>query len=307
MKGFPKQKAPSSPKILDAWIRDKANEEGELASRIRLGIGYMVVSAVLTRADTGGTPLFVLKGGVAMQLRFRHRARSSQDLDMVFRRSLAELEAELTEAPQHPLGHFVVRPVGKAHPLGQTGVVRQPLQVTYRLQPWAKIFLEVSPEEGGSIEPSSLEYLPPSPDPSLFGLDPVEPIPCMSVAYQIAQKLHACTEVKAGKDNKRFSDLLDLQLLEELVDDWSAVRAACEEIFSLRGNQGWPPSLTVYPSWPEPYAATATENTFPVIDVRDAANRITAMISTIAVAASEAIEPVTRLPGVERAGQPGSP
>lgn len=47
MSGFPKATRPASAKILDAWIRDRARAEGQVAQRIRLGIGYMVVSAVL--------------------------------------------------------------------------------------------------------------------------------------------------------------------------------------------------------------------------------------------------------------------
>ncbi len=86
----------------------------------------------------------------------------------------------------------------------------------------------------------------------------------MSVAYQIAQKLHACTEVKADEDNHRFTDLLDLQLLEGAVDDWPAVRTACEEVFRLRAKHAWPSAVAVYPSWIEAYAATAVANDFPV-------------------------------------------
>ena len=90
MSSFPKAKRPASARILDAWIRDRAQAEGLLAERIRLGVGYMVVSAVLARMRAeDDTPLFVLKGGVAMQLRFEHRARSSADIDMIFRRKLA--------------------------------------------------------------------------------------------------------------------------------------------------------------------------------------------------------------------------
>ena len=158
MSSFPKAKRPASAKILDAWIRDRARAEGQVAERIRLGVGYMVVSAVLTRMRAvDGTPLFVLKGGVAMQLRFEHRARSSADIDMVFRRDLALLESTLAEAPRYPIGDFTVRAVGKPRMLGQTGAVRQPLQILYRRTPWSRIYLEVSPPEGGSAEIERLE------------------------------------------------------------------------------------------------------------------------------------------------------
>lgn len=285
MSSFPKAKRPASAKILDAWIRDRARAEGQVAERIRLGVGYMVVSAVLARMRAvDGTPLFVLKGGVAMQLRFEHRARSSADIDMVFRRDLALLESTLAEAPRYPIGDFTVRAVGKPHMLGQTGAVRQPLQILYGRTPWSRIYLEVSPPEGGSAEIERLEILPPSPDLTVFGLDAIEPIPCMSVAYQIAQKLHACTEVKPDEDNHRFTDLLDLQLLEEVVDDWSTVRTACEEVFGLRQKHPWPPAVTVYASWKEAYTASAVANHFPVTDVDEAAAKVNALIARIGVA-----------------------
>jgi hypothetical protein len=245
----------------------------------------MVVSAVLARMRAvDGTPLFILKGGVAMQLRFEHRARSSADIDMVFRRDLALLESTLADAPRYPLGDFAVRAVGKPHLLGPTGAVRQPLAVLYGHTPWSRINLEVSPPEGHSADIERLEILRPSPDVTVFGLDPIEPIPCMPVAYQIAQKLHACTEVKPGEDNHGFTDLLDLQLLEELVDDWLAVRTACEEVFRLREKQPWPPAVTVYPSWTEAYAASAVANHFPVTDVDEAAAKVTKLIARIEIA-----------------------
>jgi hypothetical protein len=59
----------------------------------------MVVSAVLARMRAvDGTPLFILKGGVAMQLRFEHRARTSADIDMIFRRDLALLDSTFADA-----------------------------------------------------------------------------------------------------------------------------------------------------------------------------------------------------------------
>ena len=285
MSSFPKTKRPASARILDAWIRDWARAEGQVAERIRLGVGFMVVSAVLARMRAmDGTPLFVLKGGVAMQLRFEHRARSSADIDMIFRRDLTLLELTLAEAPRYPIGDFTVRAVGKPHVLGPTGAVRQPLQVLYGRTSWSRIYLEVSPPEGDLAEMEHLEVLPPSPDLTVFGLDSIDPIPCMSVAYQIAQKLHACTEVKPGEENHRFTDLLDLQLLEELVDDWPAVRSACEAVFRLRQKQPWPPAVTVFPSWAEAYAASAVVNHFPVTDVEEAVAKVTALIARTEIA-----------------------
>lgn len=103
-------------------------------------------------------------------------------------------------------------------------------------------------------------------------LDGPPRIACVSVRHQIAQKIHACTEVfESGRDNDRFRDLIDIQLL----------RAACVEIFELRDNHTWPPAVTTYPSWADGFAAMAAEIDFPVRDVEVAAQHLRDFIAEI--------------------------
>jgi Nucleotidyl transferase AbiEii toxin, Type IV TA system len=104
------------------------------------------------------------------------------------------------------------------------------------------------------------------------------------VRYQIAQKLHACTEIIEGRDNDRFRDLIDLLMLAELVpdDQWSETRDACEEVFALRAKHAWPPDLTVFPSWPAAYTALARQMAFPITEVREAAVSVRDLIARIA-------------------------
>ena len=137
-------------------------------------------------------------------------------------------------------------------PIGPTGAVRVTLRLTYRNAPWATIPLEVSPVEGRSGDPAAIDYRRPAPDLSVFGLEPQGDVPCLPVRYQIAQKLHACTEATTNKENDRFRDLIDLLLLEELVGEcgWPDVRSACLEVFALRPRHTWPPAITVSPAWP---------------------------------------------------------
>jgi hypothetical protein len=284
MPGFPKLKPPANRSTLERWVLDKARTDGVAVDRVRRGVSFMVVSAVLSRlTDEDGVPLFIVKGGVSMQLRFGIRARTSKDYDSAFRQELAKLEMVLEQSRRHPIGQFVVT-AGPPEPIGPTGAERIELTIRYGTRPWGKVPLEVSPAEGGSAVPDAIEYLNPVPDLSVFGLEPLDDIPCLPVRYQIAQKVHACTEILDHKENERFHDLLDLLLLEELVatDDWPRVRAACEEIFSLRGKHTWPPAVAVFPSWPEAFAALAEESAFPIADVTEAAAKVTAMITRIA-------------------------
>jgi hypothetical protein len=287
-RAFPKKKQPFSLRVLEDWIRTLALEQDEDANRLRRSVSFMVVSAVLARlTETDGTPLFVLKGGVAMQLRFGIRARLSKDYDAAFRREIDQLEAILAQAPSHPIGRFGIHALGKPEPIGPTGALRQTLQVTFDGKGWGKIAFEVSKAEGHSADPAGIDYLASEPNFSVFGLEPLGEVACMPISYQIAQKLHACTEILDNRDNERFADLLDLQLLEELIDDWWAVRVACEEVFRLRAKHAWPPSITIHPAWPDAYRALAVENKFPVEDVQVAKANLAAMVSRIAASIDE--------------------
>ena len=43
---------------------------------------------------------------------------------------------------------------------------------------------------------------------------------CVSLRYQVAQKLHACTEVfEEGRENDRFRDIMDILLVADLLYD----------------------------------------------------------------------------------------
>ncbi len=287
MPGFPKDRPPANHRALERWILDKSHEDGIAVDRARRALSFMVVSAVLARLiDDGGHPLFVLKGGVAMELRFGIRARASKDYDAVYRAELATLEGALEQARHHRVGEFEIAATAP-EPIGPTGALRIRLRLTYRKAPWSTIALEVSPVEGGSGHPASIDYRKPVPDLSVFGLEPGVDVPCLPVRYQIAQKLHACTELTTNKENDRFRDLIDLLLLEELVADdaWSGVRAACVEVFELRRKHAWPPSVTVFPGWPDAYTELASQTRFPISDVNEAAAGVAAFVERIESAA----------------------
>jgi hypothetical protein len=176
-----------------------------------------------------------------------------------------------------------VRALGKPEPLGPTGAWRQTLKITYAGKAWGEVHLEVSEPEGHSIEIENLEHLEPQPDPRFFGLDEIAPVPVMPVAYQVAQKLHACTEEREDRENERFTDLLDLQLLAELVegDGWAAVREACVETFAIRRKHSWPPGVRAFAGWSEGYSRAAIENRFPVTDVEVAVAAVAATVARI--------------------------
>jgi hypothetical protein len=222
---------------------------------------------------------FLIKGGMACELRFRGRARATRDLDAVFRGSLDELLADLDAAFAGPYSGFAFT-YSEPEPIGATGSHRFEVKLQYAGRGWATLRVEVSPPEGRAHEPEMVPAL----SVSEFGLTgPVE-VTCLSLRYQIAQKIHACTERFEGRENERVHDLIDLLLMEELIEDDARMNEACVEIFDLRGTHPWPPTMSVEPSWREVYAGLAAEIDFPIADVAEAATRVQALIERIAVA-----------------------
>ena len=241
----------------------------------------MVLVGALERVrDGSGDPLFLLKGGVAMELRLGLEARATKDFDATFREAAELMLDGLDEALGQPYGGFTFTR-GEIEEVRPTRAKRLNVVLAYEGRSWSTIKLELSPAE----DETGLEVeRVPAIDLSRFGLEGPETVACLPLRFQIAQKLHACTTQRDdGKDNDRFRDLIDLILLRGLIDDVevAAVYEACVHIFDARAQHRWPPSLAVPDSWAEPYARLATDLGFEVTDVEAAAERVREIIDEI--------------------------
>jgi len=244
----------------------------------------MVVAAMLDHArDENQDPVFVLKGGAAMELRLGLRARATKDYDTAYREAIEGMLERPDEALRHGFGDFLATRT-EPKPVAGTGAQRLDIKLTYRGRSWATMQLEVAATEGQAGR--EIDRVAGKPLDSL-GIAAPNDVPCVSIRYQIAQKLHACTEVPSDdRENDRFRDLIDHLLLEDLVeeDEWPRVRDACAEVFALRAKHPWPPTVTVFDSWPNAYRALAAELAFPIAEVQEAADAVQAMIERIATA-----------------------
>lgn len=280
----PREKAPFSVNVLQRWIADAERETGVAVARQQRWVSFMILAAMLDAVrDEDDEPLFLLKGGVAMELRLDVGARATKDFDAAFRAEATEILERLDQALQAGYGDFTARRT-EAEPVRETGAVRFDTKLDYRTKSWATVKFEVAPAEGSMGR--EIERVPARPLDHL-GLTGPSDVPCVAIRWQIAQKLHACTEVPAdGRVNDRFRDLIDLVMLWDLVaeDQHPAVAEACREIFALRGMHTWPPQVTVFDTWPTEYEAVAAELRFPLPDVVAAAMAIQNMIAIIAAA-----------------------
>lgn len=274
------RKPPHSVRVLHKWISDHSDATGEPVVRAQRWVSFMVIATVLDRVrNERDEPLFLLKGGAAMELRLGLQARATKDFDVSFRERMDELLVHLDTALRQPYGDFTVTR-SEVTPIGPTASQRLDVKLAYRGRSWQTVRLEIAPAEGAAgqdVEPVAGVPL------DRFGLEALERVPCVSVRYQIAQKVHACTSIPGGRPNDRSRDLIDLLLLRDLIgaEDLGRVREACVETFELRDRHAWPPTVVVMEPWRLTYPLEATELDFDPLDVEVAAERVQRVIDEI--------------------------
>jgi hypothetical protein len=250
-------------KLIGEWER----ESGLPVRRLNLRVASMMLAGALGRmTDDEGAPVFLTRGGVAMELRVGEKARGTRDVDLVLRGDPGSLIAHLDSALAEDYQQFSFER-DEPQPLElRPHVHRVRVKVAFRTKPFMTIVVEVAPVEAGG---EKREHLP-AHDLSTVGLDGPAAIPVLAVPWQIAQKLHAVTEppLRAGEENPRYWDLIDLQLLEALAaPDLAPVKDACLRTFAARDQQSWPPRITTYPSWTDLYTRMASDLDMPITDV----------------------------------------
>ena len=252
----------SSPSNLRA-LRDRltaaAKREGVVFGRLQQHVGVLVVTQFMAElTDEHGEPLLLVKGGASLELRRGiPESRTSKDLDAVIRGDIETVHDRLVEegaagwegftAVFTPPAEFDV-PGLSAHPHRFTG------KLIYQGRPFVSVPIEVSPVEAGNADgydKVTSEAL------ALVGLPISASVPCMTLPWQIAQKIHACTDpVEEPRTNDRAHDLVDLQLLEALLVDEPLVetRSACVAVFGARAKHDWAPTVVAPPHWGPIYA-----------------------------------------------------
>lgn len=270
---------PASAGVLAKYVQAFAREAGVSEARVRGWISYMVMAGSLERAADAGQPRFIVKGGVALELRLRNRARATKDIDVV----LQDAEADLARTLERAIGgdayqDFSFRRKGEPLLL-DNGTVNIEVAVTYRGSAWTSIAIDIARAEPGEAE---IEWLPAIPLTAAFGITGPAHLPCLPLRLHIAQKLHGMTlPAREGKQNDRFRDLVDLLLMEELVTDYEGLRGACQTVFRHRGTHDWPPVMAVPPHWSEPFARMAADLGLPLRDAAAGMARVQSFVNRI--------------------------
>lgn len=251
---------PSNLTSLRARLRNHARDVRQLETRVQRRLAALVVNEIFLTVESGDDgPPVLIKGGTAIDLRRgTSPARLSKDWDAAVRGDLDRFVASAREALGEGWSGFTGR-LARETEINVPGLAVKPrrfeAKLDYRGKPCATVPVELSPAEAGSGSEHDTVALT---EYSVIGLVPRGPVYCLSLRYQIAQKIHACTDpLDDIRDNDRARDLVDLQLLALLVDvdDLSQIRAACLEIFGGRQRHEWPPAVRSWPAWPTLYRA----------------------------------------------------
>ncbi len=238
------------------------HETGVDLNRLRRRV---VFERLLVRLDDAQRGRWVLKGGMALELRWRDRARATRDLDLATRTPAADadgLRAVLAETlARDPHGDWFQFMLGPAQTLtadaaGRPGW-RFPVQASLAGRQFAQVTIDVvaRAEEIGSTERIPL------PDALAFAGIPPASFEVVDRNQHFAEKLHALTQTYGDRPNTRTRDLVDLlMLVEDGLQPTSGLHASVRHVFAVRGTHEVPADVPdPPPDWAETYPALAAD------------------------------------------------
>ncbi len=212
---------------------------------------------------------WLLKGGYAMELRLK-TARTTRDIDLALRRlpvptrdwdaNAASVLEILREAGQLDLGDFFTfvfsNPTDDLD-AAPYGGARFPADARLAGRTFVKFRLDVST---GDVLREPYELLSGRDWLGFAGIARTN-FPAVSPEEQFAEKLHAYTLPRTGRENTRVKDLVDLVLLIERTRlDAVRLPKAIRETFQRRKTHEIPVALASPPaSWSKPFAEMARE------------------------------------------------
>ena len=247
---------------LEDRLKTRSREGGPGLDRLRRRVLFERIVARLQSAEPG---LWVIKGGMALEVRLRDDARLTKDLDLGLRADVhegADLEDRLIEALSVDSdGDRFVLSVGSVKRLMEDddgrATWRAQIAATLAGRVFGGIQVDISPR-AHELDATDLLPLPNSLEFAGIATPVVEVV---DLQRHIAEKFHGMLKVFEDRDNSRVRDLVDLVILSEhgLVD-MSAAATAVQAVWSERDST--PPSVLppLPTSWPDRYERLADEH-----------------------------------------------
>lgn len=271
---------PQPAERLEKRLARVAHEQGLDQERLRRWVSFLALCGVLERAlQEQILDSYFLKGGVALELRFATRARATKDLDLGLEGPRGRRVDLFQRAIALGFDEFSFRLKAQTRDMEQADTVRVNVAVAYRTRAWQTIEIDLGPASGQMIDLI---------DPQVaglaeLGLPVTSPVRCLSLAEQVAQKLHACTSPHSAG---RARDVLDI-LLVEMLQGLDYVRAAdaAMRVFAARATHSFPPEFVMPAEWQPEIEALAAQLGFAETRAAAIEERFRSVLQRLAEAA----------------------
>ena len=261
---------------LEDRLKRVAAERGVTVNALRL---KLVIERLLARLFAAPDPVWLLKGGYAMELRYRPRARTTRDIDLTVSqrptgKTLAArldlIRDELQTAASVDLGdylRFVISPAQIELQGSPDGGARFPCVATLASKVYERFHIDLGFGDAVTGTPETLV------GDDLLAFAEIAPAKVLAVPreQQFAEKLHAYTLARGERVNTRTKDLVDLLLLMEMHSfDPISLRLAVAETFGRRATHAVPTTLPPPPeSWRDEFTRMAAETWLGTTDLKE--------------------------------------
>jgi Nucleotidyl transferase AbiEii toxin, Type IV TA system len=246
---------------LEQRLANQAAGTGRPVDRLRRLAAFERILARLGEADPG---MWVVKGGLALEMRWPSLARTTKDLDLATRLAAPDGDALhehlITALARDTDGDRFTFVIAPPKHLRSDQAGRPGWRFTVRSELAGREFASVTVEIVQRMEEIAETDTMVAPNSFAFADIPPRTVEMVSAAQHFAEKLHALTR-DYGRANTRVRDLVDLSLLIErggLVP--SSVLHAARTVFAARDEHELPAAISDPPvDWAAPYESLALE------------------------------------------------
>ncbi len=244
-------------RALEDRLRSQSLQTGAPLVRLRKMVAF---DRFLVRLVQDQPNAWVLKGGLALQLRLGERARTTKDIDVLLLTPHEDVHQSLVRAALLDLGdwfQFQVERSPAEVPAEPVGGVRFQVQGLLDRRRFETFHIDVG---WGDRLLDTVETLV---TPALLAFANIPPteVPSYPLPQQIAEKVHAYTRPRATGEGSRVKDMVDILLIAELRPmHGQALAQALQATFDTRTTHALPLHLPNPPStWAAPFRRLAEE------------------------------------------------
>ncbi len=256
------QSAPALRIALERRLLARSAETGVSLDRLRRRVMFERVIARVQAAEPGQ---WVLKGGMALEVRLRDDARLTKDVDLGLRddvNSAPDLHEQLIDILavdlDHDHDHFIFtasQPERLRDDSGRVPTWRAKVSAQLADKPFGGIQLDVSPRIHELHATDRLAI----PNSLAFAGIPAVEVEAVDIHRHAAEKFHGMLRDFGERENSRVRDIVDLAiLLEHDLLEPEQTATAIRSVWLERDNTEPPDNLPRLPeSWPDRYQRLA--------------------------------------------------